>query len=299
MDKLFINFLNKLKQQKKTNFQLSLQKKRFLNRTEIINFAYDLQTGSYIRDWEKKRQRYNKFINEIINTIYINFGDIKFLLDAGCGELINTILMKNIMKKTRIYGFDFSLNRLLAGKKFFKLNNNDFKFVCATLMDIPFRDKSFDICVTMHAIEPNKGFEEKIVNELARVSTKGMVLVEPDFKNANLSQKKRMKKFGYVQNLESVLKRKKFIFKKIPMKNFLSEKNKSSIFIVFKKRKNKSKPILVDPFLKKKISSIKKDFVYSKNSNTVYPVIDNIPVIKKDCAILLPVNKIKKNVLLK
>ena len=56
MDKLFINFLNKLKKQKKTNFQLSLQKKRFLNRTEIINFAYDLQTGSYIRDWEKKRQ---------------------------------------------------------------------------------------------------------------------------------------------------------------------------------------------------------------------------------------------------
>ena len=88
-----------------------------MNRTEIINFAYDLQTGSYIRDWEKKA-RYNKFVNEIINTIYINFGDIKFLLDAGCGELINTILMKNIMKKTRIYGFDFSLNRLLAGKNF-------------------------------------------------------------------------------------------------------------------------------------------------------------------------------------
>ena len=42
----------------------------------------------------------------------------------------------------------------------------------------------------MHAIEPNKGFEEKIIGELARVSTKGMVLIEPDFKNANLSQKK-------------------------------------------------------------------------------------------------------------
>ena len=124
-----------------------------------------------------------------------------------------------------------------------------------------------------------------------------MVLVELIL-NANLSQKKN-EKFGYVQNLESVLKRKKLIFKKIPKKNFLSEKNKSSIYIVFKKRKNKSKPILVDPFLKKKISSIKKDFVYSKNSNTVYPVIDNIPVIKKDCAILIPVNKIKKNVLLK
>ena len=29
MDNLFINFLNKLKQQKKTNFQLSLKKKGF------------------------------------------------------------------------------------------------------------------------------------------------------------------------------------------------------------------------------------------------------------------------------
>ena len=75
MDNLFINFLNKLKQQKKINFQLSLQKKRFLNRTKIINFAYDLQTGSYIRDWEKKRQRYSEFINEIINAIYINISN--------------------------------------------------------------------------------------------------------------------------------------------------------------------------------------------------------------------------------
>lgn len=299
MDNRFINFINKLKQQKKTNFQLSLQKKKIGNRFKIINFAYDLQTGSYIRDWEKKRQRYNDFINEVVNVIRINFGDVKFLLDAGCGELTNTVQLEIKMKKTHVYALDFSLNRLLAGKKFFKINNNNFKFVCATLMDIPFCDSSFDICVTMHAIEPNKGFEEKIVDELARVSTKGMVLVEPDFKNANLSQKKRMKKFGYIQNLESVLKKKKFIFKKIPMQYFLSEKNKSSIFIVFKKRKNKSKPTLVDPFLKKKMSSIKKDFVYSKNTNTLYPVIDNIPVIKKDCAILVPVNKIKKNVLLK
>ena len=82
MDNLFINFLNKLKQQKKINFQLSLKKKRFLNRTKIINFAYDLQTGSYIRVGEK-RQRYSEFTSKGINAIYINFGDVKFLLDAG------------------------------------------------------------------------------------------------------------------------------------------------------------------------------------------------------------------------
>ena len=298
MDNRFINFISKLKQKKNTNFQLSLQKKKFLKRSKIINFAYDLQTGSYIRKWKKKRQRYNKYVNEIINVIYNNFGDIKFLLDAGCGELTNTITLKKIMKKTQIYGFDFSLNRLLAGKKYFKLNNEDFKFVCATLMDIPFNDKSFDISVTMHAIEPNKGLEEKIIDELARVSTKGMVLVEPDFKNANSSQKKRMKKFGYTRNLENVLKRKKFLFKKIPMKYPINEKNRSSIFVVFKKKTSKSKPILVDPFLKKKISLANKDFVYSNNTNTVYPVINNIPVIKKNCAILLPVNKIEKNVLI-
>ena len=96
-------------------------------------------------------------------------------------------------------------------------------------MDIPFNDKSFDISVTMHAIEPNKGLEEKIIDELARVSTKGMVLVEPDFKNANSSQKKRMKKFGYTRNLENVLKRKKFLFKKIPMKQKrITNKTRSS-----------------------------------------------------------------------
>tara|TARA_B100000989_G_scaffold69856_1_gene48862 strand:- start:1363 stop:2262 length:900 start_codon:yes stop_codon:yes gene_type:complete len=299
MDNHFINFINKLKQQKKTNFQLSLQKKRIGNRFKVINFAYDLQTGSYIRDWEKKRQRYNDFINEIVNVIRINFGDVKFLLDAGCGELTNTVQLKRKMKKTHVYAFDFSLNRLLAGKKFFKLNNYDIKLICASLIDIPFQDNSFDICVTMHAIEPNKDFEKKIIDELSRVSTKGMILVEPDFKIADLNQKKRMKKFGYVQNLENVLKQKKFLFKKIPMKHFLSVKNKSSIFVVFNKKKNKSYPVLADPFLKKKISKIKNDFAYSKRSNTLYPVIRNIPVFKKDCAILLPIDKVKKNVLLR
>ena len=54
MDNRFINFISKLKQKKNTNFQLSLQKKKFLKRSKIINFAYDLQTGSTLEIGRKK-----------------------------------------------------------------------------------------------------------------------------------------------------------------------------------------------------------------------------------------------------
>lgn len=294
-----IKLLNKLKSKKKINFQLSLKKLTRLDKTKIINFAYDLQTGSYIKDWKRKKQTYRLFSKEIINSINENFGKLSSLIDCGCGELTNSNLLKKGIKNIKIYGLDFSFNRILAGVKYFNLKKKDLNFVCATLQDIPFKDNSFEISVTMHAIEPNNGDEEKIIKELIRVSSRGVVLIEPDYKSADIKQKKRMKKYGYVQNLERVLLKNSIKFKKIPMKNYLSSKNKSSIYIIHLNKKLNKTAIMVDPITKKPFGIVNANYMYSKTSNLIYPVIEGIPILKKEFALLLPKNKIFKNVLLK
>tara|TARA_B110000971_G_scaffold28239_2_gene25290 strand:+ start:106 stop:1005 length:900 start_codon:yes stop_codon:yes gene_type:complete len=299
MNHILIKLLNKLKSEKKKNFQLSLKKLSKLDKTKIINFAYDLQTGSYIRDWEKKKQAYRSFNEEIVEVINDNFRKLSNLLDCGCGELTNTNLLRKGIKNIKIYGLDFSFNRILAGVKYFKLKKKDMNFVCATLKDIPFKNNSFEISMTMHAIEPNNGEEEEIIKELIRVSSRGLVLIEPDYKLANTIQRKRMRKYGYTQNLEKILIKKNIKYKKIPMKNYLSFKNKSSIYIINLNKKKIKSPIIVEPITKKPISLINSNYIYSKTVGLIYPVIEGIPILKKEFAMLLPNNKIKKNVLLK
>lgn len=299
MNHNLIKLLNKLKSKKKTNFQLSLKKFGKLNKTQIINFAYDLQTGSYIRDWEKKRQTYRSFIDEIIKVINDNFGELSYLLDCGCGELTNTNLLKKGIKNTKVYGLDFSFNRILAGIKYFNLKNKNLNFVCATLKDIPFKNNSFEVSLTMHAIEPNNGDEEEIIKELSRVSSRGLVLIEPDYKLADIKQKQRMRKYGYTQKLEKILIKKNFKYKKIPMKNFLSFKNKSSIYVINLNKKKIKCPVMVEPITKKPINLINLNYVYSKTSSLIYPIIEGVPILKKEFAMLLAKNKVKKNVLLK
>lgn len=299
MNYTLIKILNKLKSKKKTNFQLSLKKLSNLEKSRIINFAYDLQTGSYIKDWEKKKSAYHLFSKEIIEILNENFGKLSNLLDCGCGELTNTNLLRKKMKNIDIYGLDFSFNRILAGMNYFNLKKKKLKFICATLKDIPFKNNSFDISLTMHAIEPNNGDEENIIKELSRVSSKGIVLIEPDYKLADYNQKKRMKKFGYTQRLEKVLIKKKMIYKKIPMKNYLSSKNKSSIYIIKLNKKKIKKPIIVDPISKKTISIINQNYLYSEKSSLIYTIIEGIPILRKEYAMLVPKRKIKNHVLLR
>ncbi|XOJ73453.1 hypothetical protein ABXT43_00940 [Candidatus Pelagibacter sp. Uisw_114] len=98
-------------------------------------------------------------------------------------------------------------------------------FVLQHLRIYLLKNNSFEISMTMHAIEPNNGEEEEIIKELIRVSSRGLVLIEPDYKLANTIQRKRMRKYGYTPKLRKNTDKKKILnTKKIPMKNYLSFK---------------------------------------------------------------------------
>src|SRR3546814_10088365 len=78
----------------------------------------------------------------------------------------------------------------------------------ADLHDIPVTSNGGGCVVTMHAIEPNGGMEERIIDELVRVSRRHIIVMEPDFSQATETQRERMQRLGYTRNIfPTILKR--------------------------------------------------------------------------------------------
>ena len=283
------------KYKKKQNIQLFLKNKTFSNR-EIIKLAYDIQSGSYIKFFKKltREKKVNVYF-PLIKAINDNFKNVKTILDFGCGELTTSAyIFKNLNHKIKkYYANDVSFNRLLVGsnelkKKLTKKNYNKFKIFCNSDNNLPFKDKSIDLVLTVHALEPNNQYKYKIFNELLRVSKLGIILMEPHYEISDVKQKKRMIKFDYIRGIEKILRLKKIKYHIIEKKFHLNNFNKSSIFVLKNNlTKKKQHDNFVDPI--KKNDLIKKDnFLYSKKTFRAFPIINDIAIFNEDSQIFLP-----------
>ena len=283
------------KYKKKQNIQLFLKNKTFSNR-EIIKLAYDIQSGSYIKFFKKlTREKKANVYFPLIKAINDNFKNVKTILDFGCGELTTSAyIFKNLNHKIKkYYANDISFNRLLVGsnalkKKLTKKNYNKFKIFCNSDNNLPFKDKSIDLVLTVHALEPNNQYKYKIFNELLRVSKLGIILMEPHYEISDVKQKKRMIKFDYIRGIEKILRLKKIKYHIIEKKFHLNNLNKSSIFVLKNNlTKKKQHDNFVDPI--KKNDLIKKDnFLYSKKTFRAFPIINDIAIFNEDSQIFLP-----------
>ena len=283
------------KYKKKQNIQLFLKNKTFSNR-EIIKLAYDIQSGSYIKFFKKltREKKVNVYF-PLVKAINDNFKNVKTILDFGCGELTTSAyIFKNLNHKIKkYYANDVSFNRLLVGsnelkKKLTKKNYNKFKIFCNSDNNLPFKDKSIDLVLTVHALEPNNQYKYKIFNELLRVSKLGIILMEPHYEISDVKQKKRMIKFDYIRGIEKILRLKKIKYHIIEKKFHLNNLNKSSIFVLKNNlTKKKQHDNFVDPI--KKNDLIKKDnFLYSKKTFRAFPIINDIAIFNEDSQIFLP-----------
>src|SRR3546814_14140821 len=108
-----------------------------------------------------------------------------------------------------VRGFDVSLSRLSYADANLTSLGVSYALFSADLHDIPVTSNGGGCVVTMHAIEPNGGMEERIIDELVRVSIRYLIVMEPDFSQATDRQRERMQRLSTAPNIFRHLKSKK------------------------------------------------------------------------------------------
>lgn len=170
-----------------------------------IQTSYDLQAGSYtaaFRTPEGARLKAG-FAEALVPHIE----GYDTLLDAGVGEATTLApVYERLESKVEVYGFDASVSRLLwARQNLTAVAAGQSRLFVADTAEIPLRDSSVDLVLSVHSIEPNGGREPELLAELLRVAARRLVLIEPSTVYASENQIQRMRRLGYCMGLPDVL----------------------------------------------------------------------------------------------
>lgn len=263
-----------------------------LNSIEDIMISYDFQAGSYIKNYYEN-QEYSQLntshIAKVLNDL-AQASEINSLLEVGIGEATTLFGVVSKLNKVpnKILGFDISWSRLNYAKQFLeKKNLKDVNLFVADLFNIPLSDNSVEFVYTSHSIEPNGGYEKEALEELYRITSKYLVLIEPGYEFASNEGKERMKKNGYVTHLyETAID---LNYKVIEYRRFettINPLNPSCLIVIEKNTKSSNHLDLLCPISKKRLKITPENFLYSSDGHLAYPMLCEIPCLLKDNAIL-------------
>ena len=262
------------------------------NTDNIIELAYDLQSGNYVKGMKGNSDTFNrrdKYIEEVINIVKAHCPTPKSLFKGGVGESVTLTPMLQKMQHhiDHVHGIDMCWSRLAHGKKW--LEENDLSHVnlaMGTLSEIPFAESSFEVVITSHSMEPNGGREEEILKELYRIAGEYLFICEPCYEIASEEGKARMNSMGYVKNLEGIAKYLGYdVIDNIAIKNTMSALNPSSLLIIKKGQSTSDYPVYACPSSKKKLIKYKSCY-YSEEMLCAYPIIEGIASLRKTSAVI-------------
>jgi len=266
------------------------KKRESKNSIETILYSYDLQGGSdYLRRNDtligtnnmKMAERISKTVSEL---------DAESFLEAGTGEgLILGLLDSNKIKnKPEIFGFDLSLSRLLFAQKYLAgKKRKSGNLFCANMLNIPLPDNSVDVVCTVMSMEPNHGREKEILAELFRVTRRYLILIEPTYELGSKQTKKHIMQHGYVRDLPKHISRLGYKIITHEYLGFSHQNNENALIVAEKKKKL---PLtrnikFVSPISNKPLEKYG-NYWYCKEDGYVFPIINNIPCLVKENAIL-------------
>jgi uncharacterized protein YbaR (Trm112 family) len=213
---------------------------------------------------------------------------IKSVCEAGAGEATKLAQLAQVAGgKIAFSGFDISLGRMLLAKKFLNRLNVDAECFCADMNDIPLLDNSVEAIVTFGAVEPNRGKEFEILAELARVASRLLVLVEPDYDRATPLQRARMDQHNYVQHLpQELAKLAGTLLVSEPLDLFHTETHLYQLLVFEKSPAHPATGFeLVSPVNKRSLKKMG-DYLYCRDESLLYPAPFGIPVMKENCAVI-------------
>ncbi|CAH8767384.1 methyltransferase domain-containing protein [Paenibacillus dendritiformis] len=293
MDKIAI--LNRVKEIYQNNGNIINYLKgldgRTFNTLEDILISYDFQAGTYTNAYKNNdlfRESRGKLCDELTSVIE-KLGQFNSILEAGVGEATSLALIISNLSKcpVSIYGFDVSWSRIKYAREFLiEMGIDSTQLFVGDLFNTPIANDSIDIVYTVHAVEPNGGREEEALKELYRITRKFLILVEPSYHFADEEARKRMRSHGYVTRLyEKAIELGYEVIEHRLTTVHMNPANPSSLIVIKKNGDNVERTPLCCPNTKS--SLIEGDgCYYSPDSFLAYPVIDRIPCLLPQNAIV-------------
>ena len=264
------------------------------NTSEIIEIAYDLQAGSYIEGVNSNFQKAEAYANELSNLLKKHLKSGDSLLDIGTGEITTlSLILNNIdIGLSNVLAFDISWSRLFKGGKFHQKNNKtniSIEAFVADIKEIPLHGKCIDVVTSNHALEPNGRNLHILLKELFRITKRKLVLFEPSYELNSKEGKERMDRLGYIKNIEAeVEKLGGKVTDIIPICNTSNPLNPTACYVIEPasvKSVSLESPKYCVPGTDLKMEN-NGSFLLSKDTGLVFPVLDGIPILRTNSAIL-------------
>ena len=176
----------------------------------------------------------------------------------------------------------------MAKKFCFEQGQKDIEFCTGDMLNLPYRDNSMDLVLTIHAIESNGGKEKEILEELYRVCKKYLILMEPCFEFASDEAKARMIKHGYVTKLYETAKNLGYCIETYELYGISgNELNPTGLMII--KKDNSDDNVILSPYacpISKTPMALYENSFYSEESMLAYPIIQGIPCLLPNNAVV-------------
>lgn len=253
-----------------------------------ILLSYDLQAGSYTQFSKQNAEYLSSYVRAILKVLE-KLENFETFLEVGVGEATVSLPLANKIiqnQKLNFWGFDISWSRVRYAVENLKSYPIQANFFCADLFSIPLPDSSIDVVFSNHSLEPNGGREIEALIELSRVAGKYIILLEPDFERADSRARERMNRHNYVRGLAeaasnlgiNVLIDEPFLISQ----NSLNPTGLLVLKVVKEKINSPAFTCLLSKKPMKKLKNIYTDF----SCGLLYPIIDNIPCLTLDNAIV-------------
>ncbi len=248
-----------------------------------ITMIYELQAGSYTAFSKNQSALVESFTSEIVNYISKYLKSDSIVLDCGTGESTNFLPILKKLGLQDALGIDASISRLSWAEKNareFRINLN---LAAAEIGCLPLPDKSIDVSMTIHSLEPNGGKEIELVTEIGRVTRDFIIFIEPDYERGSEEQKARMTRLNYISDLDVAIRKSGYsILEKMPIINNSNDLNSASLTIVDVRsegNRKSSSPVWVDPIFKLELREKEHGFI--NRLGFWYPSLLGIPLLRK------------------
>jgi len=267
--------------------------KNGLNTETIIEIAYELQAGTYTEAVLRNMSFWNSYTEELAGWLDDCIEPDDRVMEIGCGECTTFAgIFRHIVKAADFYCFDLSWSRIAKARQFVAQflspdTRKRLKLFVAEISRMPIADKSIDVLYTAHSLEPNGGHEVELLKTLFRVARKKVVLFEPHFERASAEAQQRMASHGYVRGLEEATATAGGRLERVePIRNIANPLNPTFVFeITPPASENLGIDVWACPVSGSPLTR-RQNVFWCRDAGLVYPIIDDIPVLRPDAAIL-------------